>query len=56
LIVLDHPACDQEVKNQAEPLCIELEAQLTGQQVDMALRRARAKSLEAVVDEVLEQE
>ena len=55
LIVLNHPASFQETKNRAAHLRVELEAQLTSQQVEAAQARAQAKTFEAVVDEVLKQ-
>lgn len=55
LIVLNHPACDQETKNRAEKLRAELVAQLTMQQAEVAHVQARAKSFEVVVDRVLKQ-
>jgi predicted ATPase/DNA-binding XRE family transcriptional regulator/uncharacterized membrane protein (DUF2068 family) len=55
LIVLNHPACDQETKNRASALQAELEAQLTSQQVGAAGERAQGKTLAAVVEEVLKQ-
>jgi len=55
LIVLNHPACDQEIKNRVDPLRIELEAQLTSQQVDAIGERAQTITLESMVEEVLKQ-
>ena len=55
LIVLNHPACDQETKNRAEKLRAELAAQLTTQQAEVAQVQARAKTFEAAVAEVLKQ-
>jgi predicted ATPase/uncharacterized membrane protein (DUF2068 family) len=55
LIVLNHPACDQETKNRASALQTELEAQLTSQQVGAAGERAQGKTLATVVEEVLKQ-
>lgn len=53
LIVLNHPACDQEIKNRAEKLRSELGEQLTSEQVRAAQLRMHAKTFEGVVDEVL---
>jgi hypothetical protein len=53
LMVLNHPACDQETKNRASDLRAELEAQLTSQQVEAALARAQAKTFEVVIDEFM---
>lgn len=52
-MVLNHPASFQETKNRAARLRAELEAQLTSQKVEAAQAWAQAKTLEAVVDEVL---
>ena len=53
LIVLNHPACDQETKNRAGLLHAELAAQLTSTQIDAIRARAREKTLEAVVEGLL---
>ena len=55
LIVLNHPASIQETKHRAAQLRAELEAQLTSQQVEAAERRAKAKTFEAAVEEILVQ-
>ena len=55
LILLNHPANDQETKNRAAHLHAELEAQLTRPQVEAALARAQAKTFEAIVEEVLKE-
>ena len=55
LIVLEHPASNQDTRDRAAHSCAELEAQLTGQQVEAAQARAQAWTLEAIVDEVLKQ-
>jgi predicted ATPase/transcriptional regulator with XRE-family HTH domain len=55
LIVLNHPASFQETKDRATQFRIELEAQLTEQQVEAVQARAQAKTFEAAVDEVLQQ-
>ena len=54
-IVLDHPSSIQDTRNRAAHLRIELEAQLTEQQVEAVQAQARAKTFEAAVDEVLKQ-
>jgi len=56
LIVLNHPAGSQGTRNRATNLSLELEAQLAKQQVEAAQVRVRAKTFEAVVDEVLKQD
>lgn len=53
LMVLDHPSSVQETKDRAAPLRLELEAQLTSQQVETAQARLQAKTFEAVVEEIL---
>jgi tetratricopeptide (TPR) repeat protein len=55
LIVLNHPACDQETRNRAEKLRAELAAQLTTQQAEVAQARARATTFEVAVAEILKQ-
>jgi hypothetical protein len=55
LMILNHPASLHESKYRARDLRADLEAQLTRQQAEAAQVRARAKSFEAVVDEVLKQ-
>ncbi len=55
LIVLNHPASIQESEDRAEALRAELEAQLTSQQVEAAQARAKAKTFEAAVEEILQQ-
>jgi len=54
LIVLNHPASLQEVKNRADRLRPELEAQLTRQQVAAAHTRATATTFEAAVEAILQ--
>jgi hypothetical protein len=54
-MALDHPSSLQETKNRASELRIELEAQMTRQQVEAAQIRARDKSFESAVDELLKQ-
>jgi tetratricopeptide (TPR) repeat protein len=48
-----HPASTQEAKDRAEQLGVELEPQMTAQQLEIAQARARTKSLEATVRELL---
>jgi predicted ATPase/transcriptional regulator with XRE-family HTH domain len=55
LMVLNHPASVQATKDRASRLRIELEAQLTHQQVEAAQARAQAKTFDVAVDEVLKQ-
>jgi tetratricopeptide (TPR) repeat protein len=55
LMVLNNPASFQETKDRAAQLRAELEAQLTSQQVEATQVQARAKTLEAVIDEVQQQ-
>jgi tetratricopeptide (TPR) repeat protein len=55
LMILNHPASFHETKERAEALRVELEAQLLRQQVEATHVQARAKTLEAVVDEVQQQ-
>jgi tetratricopeptide (TPR) repeat protein len=56
LMVLNHPASFQKTKNHAADLRADLEAQMTSQQVEMALARVQAKTFEDVVGELLEQD
>ena len=53
LHVLDHAATAQSTKDRAQLLRIELEAQLTTQQLEAAQLRVHAKTFEAVVEDVL---
>jgi predicted ATPase/Tfp pilus assembly protein PilF len=53
LIVLNHPACDQETKNRVDHLRTELEAQLTPIQIEAIHAHAGEKTLEAVVGDLL---
>jgi predicted ATPase len=54
LIVLNHPACDEETKNRADHLRAELEAQLTSTQIEAILAYVVGKKpLEIVVEELL---
>jgi tetratricopeptide (TPR) repeat protein len=53
LIVLNHPASLPETKNRADRLRAELEAQLTSQQLEAAQTRAKTKTVEAAVEEIL---
>lgn len=53
LFVLNHPTCDQEIKNRANALQAELEAQLT--QIDIEAIQAHTvdKTFKAVVEDLL---
>lgn len=53
LMVLDHPASLQETKNRADRLRAQLEAQLAPAQVEVIHLRAREKTLEEVVEDLL---
>ena len=55
LIVLNHPASLQGTKDRAEILCVELEARLTPQQIELAQVKARKQSFDQVVSQVLGQ-
>jgi hypothetical protein len=55
LFVLNHPASLHETKDYVAHLRVELEKQLTGQQVEAAQVRARTKTIEAVLEETLQQ-
>ncbi len=54
-LVLNHPASTQETKDRAAHLLAELETQLLPQAVILAQERGRAKNLEALVAEALEE-
>jgi len=53
LIVLNHPACDQETRNRAEKLRTELAAQLTPIQIEGSQARTRDSAFETVVEDLL---
>ncbi len=53
LIVLDHPATIPGTRKRADQLRLEIESQLTRQQVEEALVRAHSKTFEAAVNQVL---
>ncbi len=53
LIVLNHPACDQETKNRAEKLRTELAAQLTPIQIEGSQARTGDSAFETVVEDLL---
>jgi predicted ATPase/transcriptional regulator with XRE-family HTH domain len=55
-LALNHPGSIQDTKDRAAHLCRDLEMQLTGQQVEEALQRAKSNSFDAVVDEMLKEE
>jgi hypothetical protein len=52
---MNNLASVQEIKDRASDLYIELEIQFTKKQVEVVHARAQAKTLEAIVDEVLKQ-
>jgi predicted ATPase/DNA-binding XRE family transcriptional regulator len=54
LIVLNHAACDQETRNRADPLCAELEVQLTPAQIETIQAREGEENFESVVDAILQ--
>jgi tetratricopeptide (TPR) repeat protein len=53
LIVLDHPGSDQEIKHRAEKLRAMLETQLTPTEIKAIQARAREKTFEVAVGELL---
>jgi predicted ATPase/transcriptional regulator with XRE-family HTH domain len=53
LVALNHPASLPDTKNRASNLRLDLEAQLTRQQMEAAQARARSKPFEVVVAEIL---
>ena len=53
--VLQHPAATHDAKSRAEQLSVELEVQLTRQQIESAQARAQAKTFEAAMAGVLKQ-
>jgi tetratricopeptide (TPR) repeat protein len=53
LMVLNHPACDQETKNRANALQAGLEAQLTPIEIEAIQAHAGEKTFEAVVEDLL---
>ena len=53
LIVLNHPACDQETRNRAEKLLVELEAQIPPTQIEAIQAHAGEKTFEQVVEDLL---
>jgi len=52
LMVLNHPACDQEIKSRAEKLRTELATQLTPTEIKVTQAAAEEKTLETVVEEL----
>jgi len=52
-IVLNHPACDQEIKNRAEKLRAELVKQLSSTEFETVQVQAREKTFDAVVEDLL---
>lgn len=55
LIALAHPASFQDTRNRAEQLRADVETKLTSLQIEAAQVRARAKTFEAAVAEILQQ-
>jgi predicted ATPase/DNA-binding SARP family transcriptional activator len=55
LIVLNHPASNQETKDRAEKLRRELKPRLTPQQIQAAQAKARELRVDQVINQVLEQ-
>ena len=53
LVVLNHPACDQEIKNRANSICAELVVQFTPTQIKTIQAYAAEKTFEAVVEDLL---
>ena len=53
LIILNHPACDQDTKNRAEKLRAELEVQLISTQPEAIQAHVGEKTFESVVEELL---
>jgi len=53
LVVLNHPAILSSTKDRAAHLRAELEGHLTPQQVEAVQARAQAKTLDAILDEIL---
>ena len=53
LIVLNHPACDQETKSRADHLRTELEAQLTPTQIEAIRAHTREKTFDTIVEDLL---
>jgi predicted ATPase/DNA-binding XRE family transcriptional regulator len=53
LIILNHPACHQEIKNRASALQAELEAQLTPTEIEAIQAHTGEKTVEAVVEDLL---
>ena len=51
--VLNHRAATEQTKEAVRQLRAELEAQLTSQQVEVALARARSKRFDQIVEEIL---
>jgi tetratricopeptide (TPR) repeat protein len=53
LMVLNHPGCDQEIKNRANVLRAGLEAQLNPIEIEAIQAHAGEKTIEAVVEDLL---
>jgi predicted ATPase len=54
-LALNHPACDSEVKLNAEPVMAALRSALPADELTAALARGQAQTLEAVVSAILSQ-
>ena len=52
-VALQHPACDDETRQRAEPVLTELRAVLPAETVQAAMERGQARGLEAVCQEIL---
>jgi hypothetical protein len=55
-LVLHHPASEQETKDRAKHLLAELESGLPPESISAAQARAKARSLDAVAEEILNEE
>jgi tetratricopeptide (TPR) repeat protein len=53
-LALNHPACDSEVKLNAEPVMAALQSALTADELQSALGRGQGRDLREVVKEVLD--
>ena len=53
MIILEHPASLQATRDRASQLRLELEAQMTSQQVKVAQAQAQATTFEVAVNEIL---
>lgn len=55
-LALNHPACDDEVQHEAEPILASLQAKISPEKLEAALAHGKARSLEDVANEVLNSE